>query len=215
MVEEFRTWAPVILASLVALPIAALIVVGIATWRTGSGARPGRAWRMAVAEVGSIVGTLPWIWMILTPRPAPSSVELIPTRGLAEIAAGDHSTAVVQVGGNLLVFAAFGFLAPIRWPLGPLAIAVYAATGSITVEALQYGLNLGRVASVDDVVLNTLGAVIAALASWRYWHRHTAKDHGQVASNYGPGRRPCPRPTGASSCANTAGVGRPRRMKVG
>ncbi|MFC4629610.1 VanZ family protein [Promicromonospora alba] len=48
-------------------------------------------------------------------------------------------------------------------------MAVLAAGVSTTVEALQYVLDLGRVASVDDVLVNTVGAVLAALCSRRWW----------------------------------------------
>jgi glycopeptide antibiotics resistance protein len=44
-----------------------------------------------------------------------------------------------------------------------------AATASVTVEILQYGLDLGRVSSIDDVLLNAAGAGLAALASRRTW----------------------------------------------
>jgi glycopeptide antibiotics resistance protein len=42
------------------------------------------------------------------------------------------------------------------------------------VETLQYVLRLDRVSSVDDVLVNTAGAVLAALASRRWW-RTTAE----------------------------------------
>jgi glycopeptide antibiotics resistance protein len=37
------------------------------------------------------------------------------------------------------------------------------------VEVLQYVLDLGRVSSVDDVLVNAVGAVLAALCSRRWW----------------------------------------------
>ncbi|MCF4123280.1 VanZ family protein [Antribacter sp. KLBMP9083] len=39
------------------------------------------------------------------------------------------------------------------------------------VEVLQYALDLGRVSSVDDVLLNTAGALLAAACSYRWWRR--------------------------------------------
>jgi hypothetical protein len=177
MGEAFRTWAPVIAATIVALPLAAIAVAGLAAWRIRTGLGRGRAWLAGAAEVGMVVGTLPWIWMILTPGSGPGTraTELIPGRGLAELLTGEPGAAVVQVGGNLLVFAAFGFLAPLRWRLGLLAVASLAAAGSTVVEVLQYALQLGRVSSVDDVALNTLGAVLAGLASRRWWRRAPAE----------------------------------------
>jgi VanZ like family len=173
MADAFRTWGSVMLATVAAVPIGTLVVIALARRRIRAGPRPSQAWRVAVADVGMVVGTVPWIWMILTPQPGHGSLELIPGRGLATILAGDAAVAIVQIGGNLLVFAAFGFLAPVRWPLGTAAVATYAAAGSVVVETLQYALHLGRVSSADDVGLNALGGVLAALCSYRWWRRRT------------------------------------------
>jgi glycopeptide antibiotics resistance protein len=40
---------------------------------------------------------------------------------------------------------------------------------SVLVEAAQYVLQLDRVSSVDDVLVNATGAVLAALASRPWW----------------------------------------------
>ncbi|MFD9480444.1 MULTISPECIES: VanZ family protein [Streptomyces] len=78
--------------------------------------------------------------------------------------------------GNLLVFAALGFFAPMRFHAlasVPRILALGAGC-SVLVEAAQYVLRLDRVSSVDDVLVNAAGAVLAALASRRWW-RTTAK----------------------------------------
>ena len=56
---------------------------------------------------------------------------------------------------------------PLRWRAGVGWVAAVAAAGSVLVETMQYALALGRVSSVDDVLLNTAGAALAALASRR------------------------------------------------
>jgi glycopeptide antibiotics resistance protein len=76
-----------------------------------------------------------------------------------------------QIVGNLLLFAPLGLLAPVRFlalTSVPRVLAV-AATGSMLIETAQYLLPVDRVASVDDVLLNTAGAGLAALASRRSW----------------------------------------------
>jgi glycopeptide antibiotics resistance protein len=69
--------------------------------------------------------------------------------------------------GNLLGVRALGFLAPVRFAaLASLPrILALAAGCSVLVETAQYVLLLDRVSSVDDVLLNTAGAGLAALAS--------------------------------------------------
>ncbi|MFG6490823.1 VanZ family protein [Microbacterium sp. P03] len=140
--------------------------------RVAAGRAHRWALRSAAAEVGLVVGTAPWIWLILTPTGAPSSVRLAPFRDLAGVLEGGD--AVVQLVGNLLVFAAFGFCLPVRFriaaPAGVVpAIALMAAASSTVLELLQLGLNLGRVTSVDDVLLNALGAALASLLSYKWW----------------------------------------------
>lgn len=157
-------------ASVVALPVAALVVAALAAVRRRRGVPPRVAWWRSVSEVGMVAGTLPWIRMILTPKDAPRGVRLTPLGDLAAQLT-DPATLVVQVGGNLLVFAALGFFAPIRWPAlaGPGRLFVVGAACSILVELAQYTLDLGRVSSVDDVLVNASGAALASLLSRRWW----------------------------------------------
>ncbi|QYC45698.1 VanZ like family protein [Nonomuraea coxensis DSM 45129] len=51
----------------------------------------------------------------------------------------------------------------------PGRVAAVAAAFSVLVEVLQLALRLGRFSSVDDVLLNTAGAVIFALVTRRWW----------------------------------------------
>ncbi|MFD0887152.1 VanZ family protein [Streptosporangium algeriense] len=136
--------------------------------------------RTAAADVAMVAGTAPWLWMILTPRNVPNTVSLVPFRDLAGLFHGSATTVFVQVGGNLLVFAALGALLPTRVArLASLTgVAAVAAGASCTVELLQYGLRLGRVSSVDDVLINTTGAVLAAAVTRRWWAPRTAAETG-------------------------------------
>lgn len=127
---------------------------------------------VAAAETGAIALTVPWLWMILTPMPGPGAVHPWPLQELPDYLAAPPGETIVQLVGNLAVFAAFGALAPIRWPLSFRQVVVVAAVGSVTVESLQFLLGLGRVASVDDVLLNTSGAALAAVLT-RRWRRES------------------------------------------
>ncbi|SCL16094.1 VanZ like family protein [Micromonospora rhizosphaerae] len=170
MAQVWRDWGPVLVAVLAGLPVAALLTGVLAAGRRD--ARPiGERWRRSVAEVGAVAGTVPWVWMILTPRPAPRQVDLVPLRDLADLLVGPPATVVVQVVGNLLVFAALGFFAPVRFAAlaGVGRLFLLGAAGSVLVESLQYLLDLGRVSSVDDVLLNAAGAALAGLLSRPGW----------------------------------------------
>jgi glycopeptide antibiotics resistance protein len=172
------TFTGVVLITVAVLPLAALAVWALARRRSVTGTT--QAWRMSLAEVGIVYGTVPWVWMIMLPGSragaVPRRVSLVPLRDLHTILAAGPLTATGQVVGNLLVFAALGFFAPLRF--AALAsvprILALAAGCSVLVEVAQYVLRLDRVSSVDDVLLNAAGAGLAALASRRWW-RASAK----------------------------------------
>ncbi|CAM5292436.1 hypothetical protein SAVIM338S_00321 [Streptomyces avidinii] len=181
----FDTFNGVVLMTLVALPLSALVVWALARLRRGAGA-PG-AWRMSLAEVGMVHGTVPWVWMTMMPGAGagvvPGRVSLVPLRDLVTMGP-------LGVGGNLLVFAALGFFAPMRFAAlasVPRILALGAGC-SVLVETAQYVLWLDRVSSVDDVLVNAAGAVLAGLASRRWWRTaaHAPSDSP----------RPAPAPAG-------------------
>jgi glycopeptide antibiotics resistance protein len=101
----------------------------------------------------------------------PGRVSLVPLRDLFSILADKPGGATVQVVGNLLVLSALGFFTPLRFAAlaSVTRILALAAGCSVLIEAAQYFLRLDRVSSVDDVLLNTSGAGLAALASRRWW----------------------------------------------
>jgi glycopeptide antibiotics resistance protein len=91
-------------------------------------------------------------------------VSLVPLRDLTTMP-------TYQIVGNLLIFVALGAFSPVRFTALqsiPRILAVAAAC-SVLIETTQYVLKLDRVSSVDDVLLNTAGAGLAALASRRWW----------------------------------------------
>jgi glycopeptide antibiotics resistance protein len=158
-------WIPVVVVSVAALPLAYAAVAALVRYRDRAPGGDRCVRRRTVAEVAMVAGTVPWVWMVLTPLPGRRELRLVPLADLADQVAGSPVTAFFQIGGNLLVFAAFGFFAPLRWPLTPAVVAGLAACASVAVEATQYLLHLGRVSSVDDVLLNAAGAGLAALAA--------------------------------------------------
>lgn len=162
------TFTGVAYLTVLVLPIAALAVWALACRRSASGATSASAWRTSLAEVGIVYGTVPWVWMTMLPGSRagaiPGRVSLVPLRDLLTMSTG-------QVVGNVLVFAALGFFAPLRFAAltSVPRILAFAAGCSVLVETAQYVLRLDRVSSVDDVLLNAAGAGLAALASRRWW----------------------------------------------
>ena len=162
--------------------IMALLVLPLTGLAAYHGRRRTRSAREALAEVGLICWTVPFLGMLFTPQRAPRSVDLVPLHDLPSWFSGDPGTAVAQFVGNLLVLAGVGFFLPIRlgWAASLPRILVLAAASAVLIEALQWVLAIGRVASVDDVLVNTVGAVLAAACSRRWWSTDKADAKGQI-----------------------------------
>lgn len=73
--------------------------------------------------------------------------------------------AVKQIGGNLLLGVPFGILVPVVAPRtrGVLRVLLLTATVMLLVEFAQGALVTGRAFDIDDVILNTTGALIGYL----------------------------------------------------
>jgi len=168
MLDTWQEWVStetgLVALSVLSLPAAAL-VTALLGWRRRTRGVPA-PWRTTLAEVALIYGTVPSVRLTLLPgeQEAHGTVILVPFSDLITMDRG-------QIIGNLLLFAALGFFAPLRFPaLASLGrIVALAAACSTLIEVLQYVLLLDRVSSVDDVLLNTTGAGLAALLSYRWW----------------------------------------------
>jgi VanZ like protein len=177
------TFNGVVLVALAALPLSALVVWALARRRRAAGVTS--AWRTSLAEVGMVHGTVPFLWLTMMPGAGagtvPGRVSLVPLRDLLTMG-------LLGIVGNLLVFAALGCFAPMRFAaLASLPRILALGTGcSVLVETAQYVLRLDRVSSVDDVLVNAVGAVLAALASRRWWR--------STANAPAPRSRPAPVP---------------------
>lgn len=107
----------------------------------------------------------------LTLQPSPASealthTNLHPGRSLrAYLDQPELRDAVRQIGGNLLLGVPFGILVPVVAPKtrGVLRVLLLTATVTLLVEFAQGALVTGRAFDIDDVILNTTGALIGYL----------------------------------------------------
>ena len=172
----YDTFNGVLFMMLAGLPLVALVVWALAGLRRAAGVPS--AWRRSLAEVGMVYGTVPMVWLTLMPGPGagvvPGRVSLVPLRDLVTMGP-------IGIGGNLLIFAALGYFAPIRFAAlasVPRVLALGAGC-SVLVETAQYVLRLDRVSSVDDVLVNATGAALAALVSRRWWRSASRQPCGE------------------------------------
>jgi len=165
----FGTVTGMVALATLALPVAIGVACAMVRARVARGSATGPAWRRSVAEVGLVCGTLPGVWLTMLPGgpPGPGVVSLVPLRDLATMS-------TFQIVGNLMLLAALGLFAPVRWSaLATLPrIALLAGACSTTIEVAQHVLRLDRVSSVDDILLNAAGATMAAILSRPWWAHH-------------------------------------------
>ncbi|MGW3206915.1 VanZ family protein [Streptomyces sp. NPDC001135] len=107
----------------------------------------------------------------ITLEPSPASVHLThsnlhPGRSLrAYVEQARTADAVRQIGGNVLLGVPFGVLVPVLAPRarGVLRVLALTALVMLMVELAQGALVTGRAFDIDDVLLNTAGALFGWL----------------------------------------------------
>ncbi|MFD7131207.1 VanZ family protein [Streptomyces sp. NPDC059894] len=115
----------------------------------------------------------------LTLEPSPASEALVhsnlrPGRSLqAYLDQPELRDAVKQIGGNILLGVPFGVLVPVVAPRarGVLGVLLLTASVMLLVEFAQGALVTGRAFDIDDVILNTAGALIGYLIVGRRMSR--------------------------------------------
>lgn len=88
---------------------------------------------------------------------------IIPLKATFEIVQGLSPLRLFEnIAGNIILFVPFGILLPLAFRVERLTI-VYGFAASVLVEIIQLAFAMGA-ADIDDVILNTLGAVIGYVA---------------------------------------------------
>ena len=102
--------------------------------------------------------------LVRFPQPAPG-INLIPMRTIASCWADGQRAIVVNVVGNILLLAPLGMLLPMAWPnrANITCMLISGFLVSLGIELTQYVCG-HRMADVDDVLLNTMGALLGYLA---------------------------------------------------
>lgn len=153
-------------------------------------ARPPPA-RSALLVVRFVAMVFAFVFMVafavvlarLTLEPSPASVDLTHTNlhpGASLKAYLDQPEmrdAFKQIGGNILLGIPFGILVPVIAPKtrGLLRIVLLTAFVMLLVEFAQGALVEGRAFDIDDVILNTSGALIGYLLLGRRLSRAVHK----------------------------------------
>ncbi|GGZ84245.1 VanZ family protein [Streptomyces echinoruber] len=146
---------------------------------------PARLLAMLCAFVFMVVFAVVLARLTLEPSPASAALthtNLHPGRSLrAYLDRPALRDAVKQIGGNLLLGVPFGVLVPVVAPRtrGLLRVLLLTAIVMLLVEFAQGALVTGRAFDIDDVILNTAGALAGHLLLGRRLGRavHARRRH--------------------------------------
>jgi len=105
-----------------------------------------------------------------SPKSRPSNVELLPLGDIVNGIRHGHQgllvEGIVESVANVALFVPLGAALALReWSIR--RVALYAGVLSALIEGAQLLVISGRTASVGDVLLNTLGGVLGAMAMTR------------------------------------------------
>ncbi|MFF3289302.1 VanZ family protein [Streptomyces sp. NPDC003023] len=198
-----------------------------------TGARPRREWGRSVLRVCLIVCAFVALVLFsavlarLTLAPSHASegvvsANLRPGASLRQYAQ-DYTflAACKQVGGNLLLGVPFGVLLPVLMPRSLRLPRVLALTVVVMalVELVQGAIVAGRAFDVDDVILNTTGALIGYVVlgrrlgrAWR-GRRGEARPGRPEPETKEPGEREAEEPEPGKAAARSSGWSLSRRRR--
>ncbi|MGW6685449.1 VanZ family protein [Streptomyces sp. NPDC054961] len=162
---------------------------------------------MVAAFVGTVLFSV--VLARLTLEPSAASAALVhpnvrPGHSISAYLDGAPTfEAVRQLGGNLVLGVPFGVLLPVLMPpaRGLLRVGVVTVCLMTMVELIQGALVTGRVFDIDDVILNTAGALLGYLLIGRrlgravhprrrhWWHRRPRRHAPGTPAGAGPGRQ--------------------------
>lgn len=138
-----------------------------------------RRWLLHGARALAIAGAAGYGWAVvwLTLLPGESQggwgdgrprVNWVPLRGIREQLGGPHNpgTAQYQLAGNSVMLVPLGVLLCMVLRRRSWRVAVVVSVGTaVAIEGLQWLLPIGRAVDVDDVLLNSLGALAGYLVT--------------------------------------------------
>ncbi|WP_253769002.1 VanZ family protein [Goodfellowiella coeruleoviolacea] len=165
MEQLWRTFGNLIPIVLIVTP---MLVVGwwaLAVRRRGRQAAVQAYWTSGL-DILIALFTLPVLYLVFVPIPGGvNNISLVPGSEVAKAFTYSSEAAVMQILGNLVLLTPLGFLVPLRTARmrSLTRVILGAALVSIAIEILQAVLGIGRISTVDDVILNTIGAFVGAL----------------------------------------------------
>ncbi|MEV0126552.1 VanZ family protein [Streptomyces sp. NPDC050703] len=169
-------------------------VTGEAGERRAPLSTPARVTAMLVAFAGMVAFAVVLARLTLEPSAASEALthsNFTPGDSIRDyLAQPGFRDTVKQIGGNILLGVPFGMLLPVLLPRtrGLLRVALATALTMVLVELAQGAFVTGRTFDIDDVILNTTGALLGYLLLGRrlgravhprrhhWWHRFTRRE---------------------------------------
>lgn len=150
-----------------ALALSAILIVALAgAWASRGGRRPSFSpLRGALWVLAATCACATYVITLFPFNGWGSEISLMPFATLVQMVSDPTATTVLQLLGNVLLLSWVGLLLPaLAARAQSIAMITLAGAGiSVLIETLQYVTSSGRVTTVDDVILNTVGVLVGAL----------------------------------------------------
>ena len=153
---------PLVVAVL-AVCVLAIVVAAVVGWSRGHGVRPA-LWTGLILSVG-VIGVITLGSIVTRQLVGEPGLNLVPFQEIQRGLNNRGTNSWTNVVGNIAMFVPLGFAIAClargglwgRWMLATVSGLVFSAA----IEVTQFAF--GRVADIDDVILNTSGALVGGL----------------------------------------------------
>ncbi|WP_104479247.1 VanZ family protein [Actinokineospora auranticolor] len=132
--------------------------------------------RTAILDGLLVCTAIPILYLVAMPvsgLAGRTMVNLVPGAEMASMVetGTEGDTARVQALGNLVLIFPITALLPLRVPRmrSWRALIMAIVSVSVLIEAAQWLLAVGRATTADDAILNSVGGLLGAAATWYWW----------------------------------------------
>lgn len=186
MQQLLRMFGDLLPALMFLVPLAGVLVWILGTRRRRRGHKS--AWTSSVIDTVLALDLLSVVYLVFIPVAGLHRRMISLTPGTEIVSAFSGGAGLWQALGNVVLLVPLGALLPLRVVRlrSLIRVLLAALLVSACLEIAQGVLPTGRVSAIDDVILNTAGAVLGAVVTWRWWRRSS------LAIDAGPTQVPGP-----------------------
>jgi glycopeptide antibiotics resistance protein len=170
MEQLWRAFSGIVPLFCIAIPVVIIIGLILLNKRINKGLEKKKAIFLTISDIFLLLSIIGVILVTLLPGSL-KSIQLIPLVSIWDVLMNsvDYTVPIRILGFNIILFIPFGLFFALRMSIAfnssnvILKTALVGMLFSLTVEILQLVLPIGRTSNIDDIILNTIGALTGGL----------------------------------------------------